>query len=196
MDEEHEIRTLEELLDEITEAAAHRDRISIGHVFEVVGQRSFGPLLLIPGLIAFSPLSGVPGIPTIVGVMVLLITSQILVGRREIWLPQFVLRRSISRARFDQAIGIVRRAARFADRLIKPRFSFLLGGATKYAIATFFLLLSLVAPLLEFLPFVISGVGAALTAFGLALLANDGLLALFALAVCVAMVMVTGMLVF
>jgi hypothetical protein len=52
-------------------------------MLKTVGQRSFGSLLLLPGLMALSPLSGLPGMPTLFGVMVLLITGQLLIGRNE-----------------------------------------------------------------------------------------------------------------
>jgi hypothetical protein len=184
--DQEKMKTLEGLMDAIIDANEGCDRISIGQAFGVVGQRSFGPVLLVPGLIALSPLSGIPGMPTLVGLMVLLVTSQLLMGRSDIWLPQFILRRSASRKRFDKAMGVMRKVARFVDKLIKPRLCFLTKGVAQYAIASVCLLLSLASPLLELLPFVITGVGAAVSAFGLALLAEDGLLALLALLFCIA----------
>lgn len=189
---EEEITTLEGLLDSIVEANEGRDEISIGEVLQAIGSRSFGPLLMIPGLIAFSPLSGIPGMPTTIGVMVLLITSQLLLGRSEISMPQFVTRRAVSRARFEKAIRVLRKVARVVDRLIKPRLTFLTAKPITYTIAVLFLLLSLIAPLMELLPFVISAVGGALSAYGLALVAHDGLLALIAMAFCAGTLVIAG----
>ena len=196
MSEEDTIMTLEGLLDEISEENEGRDPVNIGQVFDVAGERSFGPMLLVPGLIALSPLSGIPGIPTIVGLMVLLITSQILLRRSEIWLPQFVLKRSASRSRFDKALKLLRKVARFVDRLVKPRMVYFAEGPANYVVAALCLLLSIAAPLLEFLPFLITGVGAALTAFGLSLLSKDGLLALLALGFCIATAITAGVMAF
>lgn len=188
-----EVVALEELLDRIEAANEGKDRVRFETAFEAVGQRSFGPMLLLPGLIAASPLSGIPGMPTLVGIMVFLIVGQLLIGREQFWLPQFVLRRSISRARFDQAMRMLRKGARIIDRFLKPRLTFMTDGPGAYVIAGFCLVLSLAAPALELLPFVITGVGLAVSAFGLALLAHDGLLALIAYLVCGAIVGVVGL---
>lgn len=175
------IHDLESLLEAIESGAGGSDNITIDAVMKATGKRSFGPMLLVPGLIALSPLSGIPGMPTIVGIMTLLIAGQLLIGRSEFWLPQFILRRSISRPRFQTAVGALRKVARFIDRLIKPRLTVLTSGAATYTIAGLCVVLASIAPLLELLPFVITGVGAALTALGLALISHDGLLALLAL---------------
>lgn len=181
MGEQEEIKTLEGLLDRIAQENRGRERVTIESAVKAAGSRSFGPLLLVPGLIAFSPLSGIPGVPTMVGVMVFLISGQLLIGRAAFWFPQFVLRRSVSKRRFKQAMKMLRKVARFMDRLLKPRLCFLVEGVATYFIAAVSLAMALVAPLLELLPFVISGVGAVLTCFGFGLLARDGVLVLVAL---------------
>ncbi len=182
-----DVSTLEELLDRLEAVGDDdSDKISVNQVLETTGRRTFGPVLLIPGLIALSPLSGIPGTPTIVGLMVLLISGQMLVGRSEFWLPQFLLRRSVSRERFGKALKVLRPVARFVDGLIKPRLQGLADGPANYMIAAFCVLVALIAPLLEALPFAITGVGAAVTALGLALVAEDGLLTLLAVGFCIA----------
>ena len=178
------ISSLQELLDEL-EGAGEGDEVTIREVHEAVGRRSFGPALLIPGLLGASPLSGIPGTPSIVGILTLLITGQLLIGREEFWLPGFLLRRSVSRERFEKTIQKVGPAARVVDRVVKPRLEMFVGRTAVYVIAGLCLLLALTAPVLEALPFAITGVGAALAAFGLALVANDGVLALVALLLCV-----------
>jgi hypothetical protein len=185
------IASLGELLDEIEEAKGERDEISVGSIFKAAGERSFGPLLLVPGLIGVSPLSGIPGMPSLIGLMVALITSQILMGRDEVWLPQWLLRRSVSRRRFEKAMRLLRKVASFVDRLIKSRLESFAGSKAKYVIAACCLLVSLAAPFMEVVPFAITGVGAAVSAFGLGLLARDGLLALLAFGFCIATAVAT-----
>lgn len=196
MSEEQEITTLEGLLEEISNGNKESERISIEAVVNAAGQRSFGPMLLIPGLIALSPLSGIPGVPTMVGLMVVLITGQLFLPGSGFWLPQFVLRRSISRERFEKALKPLCKVARFIDRLLKPRLCFLTQGAGMYVIAGLCLLLSLAAPFLELVPFVISGIGGAVTCFGLALIAHDGVLAALAFAFCIGIAAVVGAMAF
>jgi hypothetical protein len=186
MSDEESVSSLQELLDKLEESTEGEDRICIEQVHKAAGRRSFGPVLLIPGLIAASPLSGIPGSPSVVGIMVLLISGQMLIGRSEFWLPGFVLKRSISQSRFEKALRVLRPVARFVDKLIKPRMRWFVNGIATYMIAVVCLLLALTAPILEALPFAITGVGAAVTAFGLALIGDDGLIALIALIICIA----------
>lgn len=170
-----QLSSLESLLERLHELNS-KENVSIDNVLATIGRRAFGPVLLIPGLIALSPLSGMPGVPTIVGVMVLLLVGQIFIGREELWLPQFVLRRAVSSSRYNKALNFLHPVARFVDKLFRPRLTFLMQGWPFYLIVSFLLLVSLIAPLLELVPFAITGVGAAVTAFALAIMADDGLL--------------------
>ena len=83
-----ELTGLEQLLDRIGKTADNRNRIFLSTILETVGSRSFGPLLLMAGVILASPLSGIPGMPTTMGVLVLLIAVQLLFDRKHFWLPR------------------------------------------------------------------------------------------------------------
>jgi hypothetical protein len=73
--------------------------------------------------------------------------------------------------------------ARFVDRFIRPRLPVFVEGRALYIIGFMCGAIALALPPMEFVPFTASGAGAALTAYGLALIAHDGLLALFAFAI-------------
>lgn len=185
-----EIRDIEDLLDRLTSASEGRERISVDFVLKTAGRRSFGSLLLLAGIILVSPLSGIPTVPTTIGVIVLLLTGQLLLGRSEFWMPRFLLRRSIARTRLDTGLRAVRPVARFVDRLLRPRLSFVTDGPGVYAIAAFCLLVAAVTPFLEILPFAASGAGAGLSFFGLALISHDGALAILTFTVSIAAALV------
>ena len=175
------VTNLEQLLDRITEAARGRHRVSLGGILEVVGRRSFGPLLLFAGLIAVSPVIGdTPGVPTAVGLFVLLVTGQLLFGREYVWLPRWLLERSVAQDKLCKALGWLRKPARFVDRLLRPRMTALTHTIGTYVIAAVCVVIAGAMPVMEVVPFVANGAGAALTAFGLALVAHDGLLAILA----------------
>ena len=74
---------LEHLLNKLEHApdAGHK-QVTLGDIVEAVGARSFDPLLLVAGLVAASPLSAIPGMPTTLGVLVALITIQFLLRRK------------------------------------------------------------------------------------------------------------------
>lgn len=178
-----EFTNLTQLLDHIAKIAQRRKRVSLDLVVQAVGQRSFAPLLLLVGIILFSPLSGIPGLPTTMAVLVLLTAAQLLLGRSHFWLPQWVLRRSISKDKLNRALGWLQRPARLIDRWLQPRLVFLVGRAGTYVIAIICALIALALPAMELVPLSATTAGVALTAFGLSLVAHDGALALFAFAI-------------
>jgi hypothetical protein len=176
-----DITTLHQLLDRL-DTAATGERVDVEGMMEAVGRSSFGALLLLGGLVTLSPLDIVPGIPTLIAVAVLLVCVQLLAGRRHFWLPAWVLRRSISRERFRGALKWLRTPARFGDRLVRPRLTALATDAAVKVIAVGCIVVALAMPVMEVVPFSANLAGIALTAFGLAVIAHDGLLALVAFA--------------
>ncbi|GAA5445277.1 hypothetical protein Misp06_03476 [Microbulbifer sp. NBRC 101763] len=186
-----EITGLSQLLDQIKSSCQHTERISLQLVLESIGRRSFAPFLLLVGLILFSPLSGVPGLSTVMATLLLLVAIQLLLGRRHVWLPQWLLSRSISRKKMNDALQWLRRPAAFADRWMRPRLDFMVRRSGTYAIGTICSLIALTIPLLELVPFSATTAGFALTIFGLALVTHDGLLALIA---CIITVLLTWLL--
>lgn len=180
----HDPHDLEELLDQLAWSAnTHQTRISVDEILTAVGTRSFGPLLLLVGMLIASPLSGIPGFPTINAVIVLLVSSQLLMGRKHFWLPDWLLRRTVPQGKMATAVRWLRPSARFIDRFIRPRLIlFVKGPAPTRITALLCLIIASVMPLLEFIPFSSSLAGVVLAAFGLALVSRDGLLALIAFA--------------
>ncbi|HSJ95923.1 MAG TPA: exopolysaccharide biosynthesis protein [Myxococcota bacterium] len=182
MREPPNVTDLETLLDRI-EQAVEGDRVSLREIFEMVGRRSFGPLLLLAGLVTVSPGVGdVPGVPTIFGIFVVLISVQLLLHRDHFWLPDWLLRRSVSKKTLCKALGWMRRPARAVDRVLRPRLVPVTQAAGHRAIAAMCLAIGLAMPAMEIVPLSANGAGAALTGFGLALIAQDGLVAIVAFA--------------
>ncbi|TGU71109.1 exopolysaccharide biosynthesis protein [Geomonas terrae] len=178
-----EITNLQDMLDRINQSADDEGRVSLGQIVESVGDRSFGPLLLMVGVIAASPISGMPGVPTTMGIFILLIAGQLFFRREHFWLPKWVLRRSLAKEKVHTAVRLLRPSARFIDRWLRPRMSALIQGGSTYFISFVCAVIAIVMPMMELVPFSAHGAGVALTAFGLALISRDGLLALIAFAV-------------
>ncbi|WP_045221866.1 exopolysaccharide biosynthesis protein [Desulfonatronum thioautotrophicum] len=177
---------LEQLLDRIDTAACSLERVSVETILEAVGSRSFGPLLLLAGLILVSPLSGIPGTATSMAVIVLLCAVQLVLGRSHFWLPSWLLQRSVPHNKLKRALVFVRPHARAIDGWLRPRLTFLVHRTGTYFIALACIVIALGLPAMELVPFSASSAGGALTVFGLALVFRDGLLALLAFAIAVA----------
>ncbi|SDS83484.1 Uncharacterized conserved protein [Halopseudomonas xinjiangensis] len=177
------LQNLEQLLDRVGELAHDNDEVSIGMVVESIGSRSFGPLLMLIGITLFSPLSGVPGMSFFMASFVLLIAVQMLIGRKQFWLPHYILDRSVEHGKLEKALGWLAKPARLIDRVLKPRLTFLVHNGASYGVAAVCVVIGLCMPFMELVPFSSSAAGLALLALGLSLVVHDGLLVLLALVV-------------
>lgn len=183
MSQNQKITNLEQLLDRIDAAADQDKDVSLNAILEAVGPRSFGPILLLAGLVMFAPIIGdIPGVPVIMGVLVILTAGQLLFRRHHIWLPHWLLKRSVTQSKLRKTLGWLRTPARFIDRLLRPRLTMLTHHTGSYVIAVVCIIIATATPVMEMVPLSANVAGAAITAFGLALIAHDGLLALFAFA--------------
>ena len=176
-----DLTNLTQLLDRISLAADGQKSVSLDMIVRMVGTESFGPLLLLIGVILFSPVSGIPGVPTLSGVIILTISIQLLLGKKRFWLPQWLRRRRFSQKKLDRALRRLRRPARLIDRRLQPRLTILIHGPGIILIAVFCVVIAAGMPAMELVPFSATTAGAALIVFGLSLIANDGLLALLAM---------------
>ena len=184
--EHSEPSDLSELLDVIEDVAGENREVSFGQLYDAVGHRSFGPLLLIAGVIVLMPVVGdIPGVPTIMGAVVVLIAAQLLANREQFWLPRRVLRASLRSSKVCKGVGWLRKPANFVDRLLRPRLDRFVTGTWVFVIAATALVIGLAQPFMELVPFSANGAGVVLTAFGLALIARDGLVALVAMGLAV-----------
>lgn len=164
------------LLDRI--AALPGARISIGEIVAAVGDTAFTPLILLAALIIVSPLSGIFGLPSLFGALMVLISGQMLAGRRHLWLPGALRRRAIAAPRLRRALARLRRPAALLERWLHPRLTVLTDGAAGRVPVLLIFATGCGLPLLEVLPFVSSLVALAIAALAAGLFARDGLLVL------------------
>ena len=112
--------------------------------------------------------------------------GQLLLRRKHIWLPRWLLNRSVAREKLDKTLDWLRPAARFLDRWSRPRLSMFTDGTGMYVIAVASVAIALATPAMEVVPFSANVAGMAITAFGLSLIVHDGLVALLALGLTIA----------
>lgn len=177
-----ERHSLVDILDRVRKAGGE-STISLGDIIEAMGRRSFGPLLLVPAMIVVTPLSGIPGLSSVIGLTIALVAAQMVLGRDHIWLPEWLKRRRMPRARFEQALALLQRPARFVDGVTRQRLSWLVRPPLSRIPQTICLLCGLVMPFLELVPMSATILGAAVGLFALAVVTGDGLIAAFGLAI-------------
>jgi hypothetical protein len=172
---------LEQVLNSLRDAEHRNGRVTVASILKTIGCRSFGPVLLFAALVMMAPgLGDIPGVPILAGSLICLVSIQLLFRRDHVWLPKWLLRRSASKKNVDRAVRKLRKPARFVDRFLRHRLEVLTKGRMAQLILAVALLISAATPLMEFVPFSANVAGLALTAFGLALIAHDGVFAICA----------------
>lgn len=174
-----EVAPLSNLLDEL-ERSGREGAVSIGDVVDAFQHRSLGALLALFGLIALLPVVGdIPGMAILAASLIIVAIIQSFAGGGRLWLPGFVRRSQLSRERFDKGIEKARPWIARVDRLLKPRLTVLMAGrAQRWAVAGATVLLALTFYPLAFVPFGVNAPAVGVLAFGLGLMACDGLLIL------------------
>ena len=90
---------MDDLLDKTT------GEVSVGDVVNKFESRGFGPLLLLPALIALLPTGAIPGVPSICGVTLCIICLQMAFGDEHPWLPAVLKNRSLIPIRMKHALS-------------------------------------------------------------------------------------------
>jgi hypothetical protein len=168
---------LNDVLDEIEDAAEAQPAsqpLTLGDLLNSVGRRSYGPLLLVIGLIAVSPLTALPGLTWASAALTIIVAGQMALGLPHLWLPKSALNIRIGRRQVTDGVEKSRPAARWIDHLLKARLQFLSKPPFANLVALMVLAAALITfplglvPLLPLIP------GIAIVAFGLGVTARDG----------------------
>lgn len=177
-DEDHQ--KLGQLADSIAKVA-DQDRVSVADLVNAVGHRSLLPLILVPALLAATPLSGIPGVSAVCGIIIALVSFQLLMSVQEVRLPGIVTRRSVKGKSLREALEKARPVIDWIDRHTRHRLTGLFHRPLIYLPRVLCLISGLVMPFLEIIPFSASTVAIGVVFLTLSLLTCDGLLFLLAL---------------
>ncbi len=111
-------RRLSQVLCEL--AASSDGPVAIETIRDALADRSFAALLAVFAAINLLPLP--PGSSAILGIPLVIVSAQMLLGRGEAWLPAFILRKKISRGHFDYAIRKLVPWLQRLERFVRPRY--------------------------------------------------------------------------
>ena len=155
---------------------AQGEKLTVGAIMEAFGSRGFGPLLLAAALIELLPTGGIPGVPTFVAVLVILFSSQLVLGRRTPWIPKKLRNKGFKRTSFNKARDKVKPLTHKLDVLIKPRLNVFVTPVAARLVGVICILMALTMPPLELVPMAgyIPALAIALLAVGLC--GHDGLI--------------------
>lgn len=160
--------------------------VTIGHIRDALGNRSFAPLLVL--FAAFNLLPLPPGTSAILGLPLIIVSAQMVYGTKQAWLPSALSNRSLSLERFRYTMEwMIPRLVRI-ERYIRPRYWPFWRKQGDRVIGCIALLLAIVVtlpiPLGNWLP------AFATALLGLALSERDGLLLAVGGAFCIISVVV------
>lgn len=168
---------ISDVLDRLEESL-HEGEVTVGEVMSHLGQHSFAALILLPSLISASPASAVPGVTSVVALIVVVLVVQMLVGRRCAWLPSFLARRKIAANKLEQGVRWLRKPVGVVERFVRPRLTAVFHRPLLLLPLLAILAVACVMPFLEVIPLSGSIASVAIALFATGLLTRDGLLVL------------------
>ena len=157
-------RLLRRLADDGGEAG-----LSLGEIRDRLDERAYGLLILLLSIPCLVP--GLYGVPQVVGVIIIVVAAQLLVGREEPWLPRWMLNLRARGAWLKAMADFAESKLSWVDRLSRPRLTRFASGAGEKLAATFMILatLTIVLPMTNTIPSV------ALALLSVGLIQRDGL---------------------
>jgi hypothetical protein len=95
-------------------------RVSLQELTEALSDRSFAALIILFAAPNLLPLP--PGSSTFFGIPLILIASQLLLGRPRLWLPRLLRERSLDQATFARLTTRMEPVLQRFERLARPRY--------------------------------------------------------------------------
>lgn len=165
-----------------TDAVLTQQQVTLGDILQLAGERTFGFLLVVLSLPSALPIPA-PGYSTPLGIILLILGGQLMLGKAVPWLPPKLLGQRMPR---HHAQKIIRRALPWLRRIeliSRPRLRPICtsrGGRLLLGAAVSLMAVSMILPIpgTNTLP----AIGIFITGFGL--LDDDGLISLAGLVVC------------
>ncbi|WP_222303837.1 exopolysaccharide biosynthesis protein [Rhizobium leguminosarum] len=164
-----------------------RERISIGDLFDTMGDRAISALMLIFALPNAFPTP--PGTSAVLGAPLVFLAAQLTFGLKP-WLPKVIADRSMRREDFETIVGRIHRWLAWAERMLKPRLAIFAEPPAEYVAGAACLLLSIVLLLPVPLGNILPAVTISVFAFGI--LGRDGLFALIGFVMTAVSLIVAG----
>ena len=168
-----EVRNLRTLLQSVC-SETDGDTVTVGDLLNAVGRRSYGPVILLLGFIAISPLTIIPGANVLMALITLIFAVQMSLGRHYPWIPRGALEFSFPRKYLISGVAMADKYVAQIDRFLKPRLTFLTRPPFVQLVALACVGAALVTLPLSFVPLGPVIPSLAILLFGLAITARDG----------------------
>ncbi|MCM2475154.1 exopolysaccharide biosynthesis protein [Rhizobium sp. CG5] len=144
-------------------------RVSVSDIFQAMGDRAFGALLLIFALPNVFPTP--PGTSAVLGAPLVFLSAQLMLGQAP-WLPKIIADRSMTREDFGSIVTRISPWLARGERMLRPRAVFLVYPPMEYLIGFLCLFMAIILALPIPLGNILPALAICLFAFGI--LERDG----------------------
>jgi len=156
------------------------ERVTIAEILDALDNRAFGLATLLFAIPSIIPMP--PGVPTVVGIALLIVSLQMVMGRQELWLPKILSKQGFSRKSLVSGFEKIKPQLEFIEKFAKPRMLALTGKIATVLIGVVILVMAIVL----ILPLPPGGnfpPALACAVLGMALVERDGIIVLIGLVV-------------
>ncbi len=168
---------LSEVVDKMVEETEGDEKVSLRQLMATLDSRSYGPMLLIPAVLAAIPLvGGIPGVSILTGALIVIVAIQAVFGQSKPWLPSRLLQFSFPRERLVRGNKKIRPWVKRSESVIHSRLTYLTDPPYFQVIAVCCVLMGILFLPLALLPMAVLIPAIAVGFFSLGLMARDGYL--------------------
>jgi hypothetical protein len=118
------------------------EKVSVRGIIDALDARSFGLAVLLFALPSVVPMP--PGVPTIVGIILLIVAVQMVIGQKELWLPGILSKREFDRKSLVSAFEGLAPKLAILEKVMKPRLLFMTGRVGSVLIGVVVLVMAFV----------------------------------------------------
>ena len=122
-------------------------------------------------------MSGIPTLPSFCAFLIVAFSSQLLLNRESLWLPDWAKNRTLRAEKVSKALKSMKPWVARIDTVLKPRLEYLVN---RRVIGAFAIIVALTVPPLEFLPLAALAPGLVLLGLSLGITGHDGAAVLIA----------------
>ncbi|MDV2995964.1 MAG: hypothetical protein N4J56_005618 [Chroococcidiopsis sp. SAG 2025] len=161
------------LLRQFLERHAEQEYVSLGELVAELGDRAYGPLLVICALPEALPLP-VAGVSAIIAIPLMLVSAQLSLGFSRPYLPKWLVKRQWKQKNLAKVVEKGLNYLAKAEKIVRPRWGFITSRLAQRLLGLFILLMAIIIalpiPLGNMLPAI------AIVVISLGMSEGDGLL--------------------
>jgi len=159
------------------------ERLYLRYLLDDMAERAFAPVLLLCALPEALPLP-IAGVSAIIGIPLMIVSVQLLLGFAKPWLPGWIANRSLKRKDFEKVINKILQILEKFETVIRPRWKFVASPLVQRILGLLFLILAIVIALP--IPFGNLPPAIAIVVISLGMIEQDGVIIILgALGACV-----------